>query len=74
MATPPPDVTGAVFFGLAALWMAALTRWPRLWIAMSVNRRVMREQFARKERQLRIVTTLGIPLCGIMSLLRYFSP
>lgn len=60
------DLTGAIFFGLGALLMAALTTWPRLWIAISLNRVQTERGLERHGTTLRILTAAGIFGCLVM--------
>ncbi|MBJ7485472.1 hypothetical protein [Brevundimonas sp.] len=59
-----PDYVGAVFFAICGVLMICLTRWPRLWIAMSINRRWAVEEFKRKRKILPIMTALAALLCA----------
>ncbi len=67
-----PDLIGVAFFTLCTVCMLCLTRWPRLWIALSVNRRWAIEEFPRKCRALLILTRLGAVLCACATAAMYF--
>lgn len=68
-----PDMVGTAFFATGAIFLLCLTRWPRLWIAMSFNRRWATEEFRRKGRILPMLTGIGA-LLGIYAALRsYFG-
>jgi hypothetical protein len=54
-----PDLVGAVFFACGAIFMAALTKWPSLWVTISLNRKETRQHLAKSVVNLRILTTLG---------------
>ena len=61
------DLTGAIFFGLGALSMAALTTWPRLWIAISLNRAQTEKGLERHGTSLRVLTAAGMFGCLVMA-------
>jgi len=59
-----PDYVGAAFFAICGVLMICFTLWPRLWIAMSINRRWAVEEFRRKRKILAVMTGLGALLCA----------
>jgi hypothetical protein len=66
-----PDWTGAIFFGLCGLFCLCLTRWPQLWIAISINRRRTAEELPHRLRALRILTgvaAMGAFLTALLAL------
>jgi len=67
-----PDLVGTIFFGVCAVALVCLTLWPRLWIALSANRRRMREEFGRKKRVLPVISGIGAMLGACASLYCYF--
>ncbi len=67
-----PDLVGTIFFGLCAVALLCLTLWPRLWIALSVNRRWARKAFGRTQRLLSVVSGIGTALGVYASLGCYF--
>ena len=68
-----PDLIGTVFFSVGAIFLLCLTRWPRLWIAISLNRRWATEEFGRKAKLLSVMTGFGALVCACMALALYLG-
>jgi hypothetical protein len=68
-----PDFVGAVFATVCAVLMICLTRWPRLWIALSINRRWATEELKRKRKILPIMTGIAALLCASAAVAMYLG-
>jgi hypothetical protein len=68
-----PDLIGAAFFACCAIFMAALTKWPSLWVAISLNRKEMRRHLAKSAVNARVASAIGALLCLIASIYSLFG-
>jgi hypothetical protein len=68
-----PDLIGTTFFTVCAIFLLCLTLWPRLWVAISFNRRWATEEFGRKAKLLPLLTGFGALLSACSALAMYLG-